>query len=90
MSHFYPIKLDFVHRFGIISTTVRLLYILPGSTLRLPHDFGIYCLLIILPVEVAIDTLIKTTPTAIMRGSRFVGILYRALTVQVLVCIAVF
>ena len=64
----------------VISTTVHLLYIsLPGSTLRLPHDFVIYCVLIILPVKVAIGALIKTTPTAITRGSRFVGILYHQL-----------
>ena len=48
------------------SITVHLLYTSsPGSTVRLPHNFVFSRVLIILPVEVAIDTLIKTMPTAI-------------------------
>ena len=49
-----------------LSITVHLLYIgLPESKVHLPHDFIIYRVLILLPLEVAIDMLIKTTPTAI-------------------------
>ena len=54
------------------SITVHLLYIsLPGSTVRLPHDFVVYRVLIVLPVEVVIDKLIKTTSTAITREQSF-------------------
>ena len=53
--------------------TVHLLYIsLLGSTVRLPDDFIFYRVLIVLPVEVAIDTLInKTAPTAVSREQSF-------------------
>ena len=49
------------------SITVHLSYIsLLGSTVQLLHDFVFYCVLIVLPVKVAIDTLInETTPTAV-------------------------
>ena len=51
-----------------LSITVHLLYIsLPGSTVRLTHNFVFYCVLIVLPVKVAIDILInETTATAIL------------------------
>ena len=55
-----------------LSIAVHLLYIgLPESKVHLPHDFIIYCVLILLPLEVAIDMLIKTTPTAIMWEQSF-------------------
>ena len=48
------------------SVTVHLLYIgLPESTLRLPHGFVIYRVLILLPLDIEIDMLIKITPTAV-------------------------
>ena len=47
----------------VISTTVCLLYIsLPGSAVCLSHNFIVYHMLIVLPVEVVKDTLIKTPP----------------------------
>ena len=58
------------------SITVHLSYTsLPGSPVRLPHDFVFYPVLIVLPVEVAIDTLIKTTPKGITREQSFREIL---------------
>ena len=48
------------------SITGHMLYIsFPASTVRLPHNFILYRMLIVMPVEVMIDTFInKTTPTA--------------------------
>ena len=49
------------------SITLHLLYIvLPASTVRLPHDFVFYRVVIVLPVEVAIDTLINKTPPTVL------------------------
>ena len=71
----------------VILTTVYLLYTsLIGSTVRLPHDFIFYHMLMVLPVEVVTDMFInKTTPTATLREQSFRcdlrWILYCALTV---------
>ena len=65
----YPIKLDFV---CWLLYTCCTLYSLPGSTVHLPHDFLFYHVLIVLPVEVAIDTPFdKTTSMHISREQSF-------------------